>query len=96
LWRCTAIASFYVRKRIGYKTWRALHYGTFAVLILVLLHGIYAGTDSSDGWMRWSYLTVAMGLFFLTAYRILAAPQSPSTARRSSQETALTPSGEGR
>ncbi len=89
------IASFYVRKLIGYKTWRTLHYGTFAVFVLVLLHGIYAGTDSTDGWMRWSYLTVGMGLFFLTAYRILAVPQSQAAARQPRQETASTPFAEG-
>ena len=27
-------ASFYVRSRIGYKTWRTLHYATFAVFVM--------------------------------------------------------------
>jgi predicted ferric reductase len=85
------VASFYVRKLIGYKTWRTLHYGTFAVFVLVLLHGIYAGTDSGEVWMRWSYLTAGMGLFFLTAYRIMAPaePQSPARRPPSREATSL-------
>jgi predicted ferric reductase len=39
-------ASFYVRKQIGQKTWRALHYFTFAAYLLALVHGITAGSDS--------------------------------------------------
>lgn len=38
--------STYVRHRIGYARWRQLHYLTFVVFGLGLLHGLLAGTDT--------------------------------------------------
>jgi predicted ferric reductase len=39
--------SFYLRKKIGPKKWRALHFVSFVTYILVLIHGLLAGTDTS-------------------------------------------------
>jgi sulfoxide reductase heme-binding subunit YedZ len=69
-----AAGSFYVKKRLGHRTWRALHYGTFGAFVLALLHGVYAGTDSGEPWMRLTYLVTGLVVFFLTVFRILAAP----------------------
>ena len=38
-------ASFYVRRRIGPKTWRWMHRWTLAVYLLALVHVVGAGTD---------------------------------------------------
>jgi hypothetical protein len=38
------IVSFYVRRYIGYRAWRALHFLTFALFAAATLHGITAGT----------------------------------------------------
>jgi len=38
--------SFYVRKHIGQKNFRAFHYLTYLAYILVTLHGLGSGTDS--------------------------------------------------
>lgn len=38
--------SFYVRARIGQRTWRWLHFGAFGTWAAATLHGITAGTDS--------------------------------------------------
>ena len=40
-------ASFYVRRRIGQRTWRTFHYPTFLVFVGVTVHGIAAGSDSA-------------------------------------------------
>lgn len=47
--------SFYVRKRIGHKTWRLIHFISFAVYVLALLHGLFSGTDSPADWATTFY-----------------------------------------
>src|SRR6266567_5402799 len=44
------VASSYLRPLIAYRTWRALHYATFALFVLALVHGIFAGTDGGEAW----------------------------------------------
>lgn len=63
--------SFYVRSRIGQKTWRALHYLSFAMYLMGLVHGLFAGTDSTAHW-AWYYYWISGGsLLFLLVYRIV-------------------------
>jgi DMSO/TMAO reductase YedYZ heme-binding membrane subunit len=38
-------ASFRFRNRIGQKTWRKLHYASFAAFLLAMIHAITSGTD---------------------------------------------------
>ena len=64
-------ASFYLRKRLGPKTWRKLHYLTFGLYGLVLLHGLMAGTDTGLGPMKLMYLLTGAIVLFLTYYRLL-------------------------
>src|SRR5919199_6460092 len=44
--------SFYVRRFIGYRAWRLIHFMSFAFFVLVLLHGLFSGTDSAALWAR--------------------------------------------
>ncbi len=67
--------SFYVRKQIGQKTWRALHYLSFATYIFALIHGIAAGTDSSLPWAQNYYWFSAGSLLFLIVYRLLVSSE---------------------
>lgn len=39
------VGSFYVRKRIGQRAWRALHFLSFLVFALVTVHAFAAGSD---------------------------------------------------
>lgn len=43
-------ASSYLRRFIGYRAWRALHYGGFFAWLLALTHAVATGTDSSSRW----------------------------------------------
>lgn len=63
--------SFYMRKTIGQKTWRKLHYLTFGVYIMGTLHGWMAGTDSAL--LGPMYLVSSVLVVFLTAYRVMDA-----------------------
>ena len=65
--------SFYVRRRISPRIWRLIHFLGFAVYLMVLLHGIFSGTDSGAGWAKDLYWSSAGVLIFLFIYRVLAA-----------------------
>jgi hypothetical protein len=65
-----AALSFYVRRWIGQKTWRLIHYANFATYIMGWLHGTFTGTDSGSTWVRWYYWISGGSLMILLAYRI--------------------------
>ncbi len=64
-------ASFYVRRQIGQRAWRILHYLTFAAFIGATGHGIMSGSDSGTPWAFWVYLVPGAMSVFLLAYRIV-------------------------
>ncbi len=61
------VGSFYVRKYIGQRAWRLLHYLTFAAYLLVLGHALGAGTDSG--------LLVSILLYWSTGFSVLFLTQ---------------------
>jgi predicted ferric reductase len=63
--------SFYVRKRLGNRRWRLIHYFSFLTFALALLHGIFAGTDSTVVAIQLFYWVTGASLLFLLVYRIL-------------------------
>ncbi len=67
------IGSFYVRKFIGRQNWRWIHYFSFGLFWLSLLHGFTAGTDSSLAAMQIIYWVSGSSVTFMTVYRILNA-----------------------
>jgi len=66
-------ASFYVRPVIGQKSWRFLHYGSFGMYLLGIVHGLFSGTDTGAVWAQNYYWYSAGSLIFLLIYRILAS-----------------------
>lgn len=75
-------ASFWVRKFIGYKTWRAIHFITFATYAGVTLHGITAGTDTTQPWARLLYVGTGLTVLALLAYRLQYRLPQNETWRR--------------
>lgn len=78
------VLSFSVRRWIGQRTWRRLHYLTFLIAIGVTLHGVYAGSDTGAPFALPMYLSATIVMVGLTGYRILrairdrrAAPAAP-------------------
>jgi hypothetical protein len=65
--------SFNVRRRIGQRAWRLLHYATFAAYLGATAHGLMSGTDTSAPWAFWSYAGSGFVIAFLFAYRITAS-----------------------
>lgn len=84
------LASSWLRRRLSYRLWRGLHYASFAAFALVTLHGLLAGADAGQPWMRGVYVGAASAVFFLALVRLLApsgdsdpasSPANPSELR---------------
>jgi predicted ferric reductase len=65
--------SFYVRKTIGKKAWRAIHFASFLTFLSVLIHALIAGSDTLSPAMQYLYLGTGGLLVFMVLYRVLAA-----------------------
>jgi predicted ferric reductase len=65
--------SFWLRRRLGQRAWRMVHYLAFPALGLVTAHGLLAGADTATPWMRVVYLAVSTGVVWLTVYRLVAS-----------------------
>ena len=72
--------SFYVRRWIGARAWRAIHFLSFLVFALALAHSVFSGTDSSLLWVSWMYAGTGVSVLALTFYRIVARP-APAASR---------------
>jgi predicted ferric reductase len=65
------LISFYVRRKIGGKVWRGMHYASYFTYLAVLLHSLIGGTDVGLPWMKVVYWITGGLLLFFTIYRIL-------------------------
>ncbi len=74
--------SFYVRRWMGPKLWRLVHFLSFAVFGLALVHSIWSGTDTSAEWVRYAYWTTGGLLMFFTIYRVVITSNKPPKAAR--------------
>jgi sulfoxide reductase heme-binding subunit YedZ len=73
--------SFALRRRIGARNWRRLHWATYLVFLLGTVHGLAAGTDSAQPWARALYLGAVGAVAFATAWRALDRPTRSLTER---------------
>ena len=75
-------ASFSMRKRIGTKNWRRLHWATYGIFAAATVHGIGAGTDASRPWAFALYACAVGSVAAATSWRALVSP-APARPRRS-------------
>ena len=66
------VATSYVRGSIGYKTWRAIHYGGFAAWAAAMVHGLTVGSDAGQIWVQYLYLVTGAAVAVLIGWRVLA------------------------
>jgi len=78
------VASFYLRRQIGQRAWRTLHYVTFLAFLGATLHGLLAGTDSGAPWAWWTYVGSIVIVVFLLVYRIALSLGGSRTVRGAS------------
>ena len=68
------VVSFSLRRRIGIRNWRRLHWATYLVFVMATFHGLAAGTDASRPWVFGLYLGAIGAVVFATAWRTLTVP----------------------
>jgi predicted ferric reductase len=73
--------SFYVRKWIGKRTWRMLHFLTFALFVMAMAHSVMSGPDTTEPWAQWFYWSTALATAAATAYRVVVASRAKSKAK---------------
>ena len=78
-------ASFQLRRRIGGKTWRKLHYASFFVYVAALLHGVLAGSDTGALGMQTLYVGSATLVAALLAWRVGKRALQTAVPRRATQ-----------
>ena len=69
--------SFPLRRHIGQRTWRRLHWTTYLIFALATAHGLFAGSDSAQPWARDVYLGALGVLVFATSWRAMYRPPRP-------------------
>jgi hypothetical protein len=78
-------ASFRLRKRIGQKGWRRLHYASFAAFVLALGHALASGTDLKGGGGPVVVALAAGPVLWLSLFRILMPRKN--VVRKSTEAT---------
>jgi sulfoxide reductase heme-binding subunit YedZ len=69
--------SFALRKRIGIRNWRRLHWTTYGAFAAATAHGVMAGSDSAQPWAIGLYLGAIGSVTAATAWRALVPPARP-------------------
>lgn len=76
------ILSFPLRRRIGTKAWRRLHWTTYGVFAAATAHGLAAGTDSPRSWVLALYVGAVFAVAAATAWRALSGQTRTKGAQR--------------
>jgi sulfoxide reductase heme-binding subunit YedZ len=89
--------TFYLRSRIGMKTFRAIHVLSLVGYLGGLVHGFFSGTDSSLAATQWMYAISFLTVIFLTSFWLLVGrkrkalpashPQTQTPARPAARPT---------
>ena len=77
--------SFSLKKRIGQKNWRRLHWATYGTFAAATAHGLMAGSDSAEPWALGLYLGAIGAVVLATVWRVLVPPARPQPQARPPQ-----------
>ncbi len=70
-----------VRRRIGHRVWRAVHWFSYASWPVALLHGLGTGSDVKSGWLLALSLACLAAVVASVLVRVLAGRAGPPRAR---------------
>jgi predicted ferric reductase len=70
-------ASFYVRRHLGQRGWRLLHYTAVLAFAGATVHGLMSGTDTPASWALLSYVGASVAVAFLLGYRVVLGVAGP-------------------
>ncbi len=72
-----ALSSDFFMKKLGFKKWKYIHFAVFPAWILMLIHGLAIGTDSSEPWALFIYSFSSLLMIVLLFIRITDNPAKP-------------------
>lgn len=82
------VLTFYVRRLIGQRVWRLVHYLTFLSFAGASFHGISSGSDSGSAWAFWVYVALITATIFLLTYRLVVGVSNRIRSLRPAPATA--------
>ncbi|ABD11948.1 hypothetical protein ThrDRAFT_03379 [Frankia casuarinae] len=90
-----------LRRRLGVRAWRAVHWAAYGAWPLALSHGLGSGTDAGTPWLRAVAMACALAVAGSAAwrcspsFRILPRPHRPPSPRHQpAAPTTMTPRSE--
>lgn len=83
--------TFYMRKWIGQRAFRMIHYFSFIGFYGVLLHSWFAGTDTGLTATRILYLVTGLSVIFMTVYWLVLRRLNSSSTRAPAEADTLRP-----
>ncbi|HEY7833707.1 MAG TPA: ferric reductase-like transmembrane domain-containing protein [Ktedonobacterales bacterium] len=75
------LVSSWLRRSLSFASWRALHYVSFVAFVLVTLHGLLAGSDAGQPWMRLVYIGASLAVGLLVIMRLMTPTPHPAGPR---------------
>jgi sulfoxide reductase heme-binding subunit YedZ len=69
------------RARIGRRTWRAVHWLSYATWPVALAHSFGSSTDMQRGWLMWLGIACAAAVAAAVTGRVVAAQTRPKPAQ---------------
>jgi sulfoxide reductase heme-binding subunit YedZ len=71
------VATSLLRRHIGVRAWRAVHWLSYGAWTVAVVHGIGIGTDATTIWMELVVTGCVALVVGVTAWRALAEPPAP-------------------
>lgn len=59
-----------LRERLGYRTWKAMHWTAYACWPLAVVHGLGTGSDTRLGWVQFVYVVCAASVLVAVGWRL--------------------------
>jgi methionine sulfoxide reductase heme-binding subunit len=72
------VATSLLRVRLGYRSWRAVHWLVYAAWPLAALHYLYLGTDAGTWWGRSVAIGAGVAVLAAVALRLVAGGPPPA------------------
>jgi len=78
-----------LRRRLGYRSWRAIHWLAYASWPVAVLHGLGTGTDAKSGWMLLLTIACLAGVVIAVLVRIGRATSAAPGVRTGAAALAI-------
>jgi predicted ferric reductase len=70
-----------MRSRVGYSSWRLVHWLAYLSWPVAIVHGLGDGSDSRAGWAELIYLACALAVLAAVVYRLIMAKRLTVASR---------------